>query len=128
MSTWTLRVTTLAPAHFCATFGVFSPPNPAFSDLIPLYLPFFCSFSPLTSIDFRNSNDGPIAFSSASNSASPFLSVRPCQIIPSFYKLLISFGLSFRQCRHLVYKCSTDSSAWPHHQLWGVSITPILAK
>ena len=52
----------------------------------------------------------------------------PCQRLPSLCRALRSFRLSFLHRRHLVKRCSTDCSAWPHHQHWGVSITPILAK
>ena len=77
------------------------------------------SFAPSlapTSVDFKKSSSGPTASSFASNSASPFFSVHPCQRIPSLYNFLRSFRRSFLHFLHLVYKCSTDCTACPHHQ------------
>ncbi len=60
----------------------------------PSSLPLAPSLPP-TSVGLRNYNNGPIAFSFASNSAIPFLSVRPCRLILSVLKFLLSFRVSF---------------------------------
>ncbi len=62
---------------------------------------FFAPSLPPTSVDFKKSNKGPIAFSLASSSASPFLSVQLCQPIPSLHRALRSFCLAFLHRRHL---------------------------
>ena len=98
---------------------------------------FFCSHSnslslapslPPISVACKNLSNGFVALSLASNSASHLRSAWACHLTPSVYSSLIIFLLSFLHLRHLVYKCSTNCSASPHHQHSGVSITPILAK
>ena len=125
-----------------AIFGGFPLLSPTYlfllspKQLLP-YRPSFCSHSsfrslarslPPTSVDFKNRDKGPIAFSLASNSASPLFSVQPYHLIPSLHRFLRSFRRAFLHRRNLVYRCSIDCSTWPHHQHWEVLITPILAK
>ena len=76
----------LRPKHLLA--GLILSPLPPSSLSFPPSLP-------PNSINFRYFNKGLIALSFASSSATPFLSFRPCQLIPSVHRLLMSFRLYF---------------------------------
>ena len=89
------------------------------------------SFAPSlapTSVASKNLSSGVTAFSFASKPASHLLSAWACHVTPSFTSSLTSFLRSFLHLRHLVYKCSTVWTCFLHHQHWGDSILPILAK
>ena len=88
----------------------------------------FAPSLPPIPVVFKKFKNGPTAFSFPSRSANHLLSTCGCQLIPSFSNSRTSFLLCFLHFRHRAYRCSTVCSAAPHHQHFGVSITPILTR
>lgn len=92
----------------------------------PFQLPFPCSLS--SSCCFQKLQNNATTFSSPSRLANHLLSTCGCHFIPSFSKSRTSFFLCFLYFRHRVYRCLAVCFVAPHHQISGVSITPILTR